>query len=67
MDYHELNAVANWDSYPLSCMYKFIDSLVHVTKISSVNANISYWEAENADSDGDKASFATDHGLFHLN
>lgn len=63
VDHRKLNAVTICDSYPLSRMGEYIESLGEATVLSTVDANSVYWQIEIYEQDRGETASSSQHGL----
>lgn len=62
VDFHRLNAVPKRDSYPITRMNKYIDSLGEAEVFSTSDANSGYCQVEIYETDRDKTALTPHHG-----
>jgi len=64
VDYRRLNAVTQWDSYPIPRMEDCIDSPGDARVFSTLDCNAGYWQIPMAPDDIDKTAFTCPMGTY---
>lgn len=63
VDFRKLNAVTKRDSYSKPQIHECIDSLEELAVLSIVDVNSGYWEVKVKETNRDKTTFTSHHGL----
>ena len=67
VDYRKLNAVTQFDSFPLPRIDDCLDCLDGSSYFSTLDLQSGYWQVEVKESDREKTAFRTRSGLFEYN
>lgn len=66
VDCRKLIAATKRDSYPISLMDEFIDSLGKAAVFSTLDANSDYWQVNVVEVHRDKKAFSSHQGLYRF-